>query len=359
MKRRESRAVCARGVKIGGGARVTVQSMLNAPSEDKGACLAQLKRLEECGCEIVRMAVNGRAALETLSYLLPRTRLPLVADIHFDYKLAIDAAEAGVSKIRINPGNIGGEDRVKKVASVCAAKGIPIRIGINSGSLEKKALLKYGAPTAEAIAESAVINAEMLERNGFGDIVISVKSSDVPTMIEANRILAERTRYPLHLGVTETGTGSRAVVKSAVGIGTLLAEGIGDTVRVSLSDDVADEVAAAKSILQSLNLCGGINLISCPTCGRTRFDLISKAKELQAALDAIDCGGRRLDVALMGCIVNGPGEASEADVGAAGAGDEAVVFRKGKVVRRVHTDKVVSELVSEVKALLTEEEVLI
>ncbi len=352
---RKSSAVTVRGLTIGGGAPVSIQSMLNAPSEDKEACLLQLQRLESVGCEIVRMAVNSKAAVDTLSYLLPRTKLPLVADIHFDYKLALAAADAGVSKIRINPGNIGDSSRVEKVARACMDKHIPIRIGINSGSLERAALAKYGAPTAEAIAESAVINAEMLTRFGFTDIVLSVKSSNVPTMIKANRLLAERTSYPLHLGVTETGTGNRAVVKSAVGIGALLADGIGDTVRVSLSEDVTNEVAAAKTILQSLGLRRGINLISCPTCGRTRFDLIGKAKELQAMLDEIECD-KQINVALMGCIVNGPGEAAEADVGAAGAGDEAVIFRKGKVVRRIHTNDVAKELTAEVKALLTEME---
>lgn len=351
--RRNSRAVFARGVQIGGGAPITVQSMLNAPSEDRAACLAQLRALEDCGCQIVRMAVNGSAALSTLEYLLPRTKLPLVADIHFDYKLALSAAALGVSKIRINPGNIGDDTRVEKVAVACAERHIPIRIGINSGSLEKAALEKYGAPTAEAIAESAVINARRLERFGFHDIVLSVKSSNVPAMIAANRLLAEKTEYPLHLGVTETGTGTRAVVKSAVGIGTLLAEGIGDTVRVSLSDTVTSEVEAANNILQSLDLRQGINLISCPTCGRTRFDLIGNAKRLQKLLDGIPCD-RRINVALMGCIVNGPGEASEADVGAAGAGDEAVIFRKGKIVRRVSAERVAEELADEVKALLAE-----
>lgn len=353
MIRRDSKAVFARGVQIGAGAPITIQSMLNAPSEDKEACLAQLKALKACGCEIVRMAVNSKEAVQTLAYLVDKTELPLVADIHFDYKLALAAAEVGASKIRINPGNIGAADRVEKVAAACSDKRIPIRIGINSGSLEKAALLKYGAPTAEAIAESAIINAQMLEQFGFSDIVLSVKSSDVPTMIKANRLLAEKTAYPLHLGVTESGTGSRALVKSAVGIGTLLAEGIGDTVRVSLSDHVTEEVAAAKTILHSLGIRSGINLISCPTCGRTRFDLIGKAKQLQAMLDTIECN-RQINVALMGCIVNGPGEAAEADVGAAGAGEEAVIFRKGKVVRRVHSDRVAEELVAEVKALLEE-----
>lgn len=353
MIRRNSKAVIARGVQIGAGAPISIQSMLNAPSEDKEACLARLKALERCGCDVVRMAVNSKSAVETLEYLLGRTSLPLVADIHFDYKLALAAAEVGVSKIRINPGNIGDSDRVEKVAKACLSRNIPIRIGINSGSLEKAALAKYGAPTAEAIAESAVINANMLERFGFSNIVLSVKSSDVPTMIKANRLLAEKTSYPLHLGVTETGTGSRAIVKSAVGIGTLLAEGIGDTVRVSLSDDVTEEVAAAKSILHSLGIRRGINLISCPTCGRTRFDLIGKAKQLQAMLDEIECD-KQINVALMGCIVNGPGEAAEADVGAAGAGEEAVIFRKGKVVRRVHSDVVAEELCAEVRALLKE-----
>jgi len=350
MKRR-SRQVTARGVAIGGGAPITIQSMLSAPSEDKAACLAQLRRLEDCGCQIVRMAVNSAEALDTLSYLLPRTSLPLVADIHFDYKLALDAAAAGVSKIRINPGNIGTPDRVEKVARACGDRNIPIRIGINGGSLEKGLLAKHGGPTAEAIAESAVNNAKMLERYGFSDIVLSVKSSSVPTMIAANRLLAERTDYPLHLGVTETGTGAPALIKSAVGIGALLADGIGDTMRVSLTEDVREEVLAAKTILQSLGLRQGINLISCPTCGRTRFDLIGKAKELKARLDGISCD-RQINLALMGCIVNGPGEAAEADLGAAGAGEEAVIFRKGAVLRRVHTDVVVDELINELMKMI-------
>jgi len=351
--RRVAKTVYARGLAIGGGNPVSIQSMLSAPSEDKAACLAQLKKLEDCGCQIVRMAVNSADAVDTLAYLLPRTALPLVADIHFDYKLALAAAAAGVSKIRINPGNIGTPDRVEKVARACAERGIPIRIGINGGSLEKAVLAKHGGPTAAAIAESALANARMLTDYGFKDIVLSVKSSSVPTMIAANRILAAETDYPLHLGVTETGTGAPALVKSAVGIGALLADGIGDTVRVSLSEDVTEEVAAAKTILQSLGLRQGINLISCPTCGRTRFDLIGKAKELKARLDGIDCR-KQLNVALMGCIVNGPGEAAEADVGAAGAGDNAVIFRKGKVIRRVHIDSVVDELVAEVNAIIND-----
>lgn len=351
---RRSRTVVARGLAIGGGSPVSIQSMLNAPSEDKEACLAQLRSLEACGCEIVRMAVNSKAAVETLEYLLPRTSLPLVADIHFDYKLALMSASVGVSKIRINPGNIGSPDRVKKVADACAARNIPIRIGINGGSLEKRLLEKYDAPTPEAIAESAVENARMLEGYGFGNIVLSVKSSNVRNMIAANRLLAEQTDYPLHLGVTETGTGDSALVKSAVGIGSLLADGIGDTVRVSLSDKVENEVAAARTILQSLGLKSGINLISCPTCGRTGFDLISKAKELKARLDTIECK-RNIDVALMGCIVNGPGEASHADIGAAGAGDEAVIFRKGAIVRRVPVENICSELLLELDTLLKED----
>ena len=353
--KRQSRTVLVRGVPIGGGNSVTVQSMLNTHSEDREACLKQLKQLEENGCEIVRMAVNSMTAVSTMHYLLERTKLPIVADIHFDYKLALEAAEAGASKIRINPGNIGDSRRVEAVAKACADRHIPIRIGINSGSLEKEALRKYGAPTAEALAESALINAAQLEKFGFTDIVLSVKSSDVVTMIKANRILAEKKDYPLHLGVTETGTGERALVKSAVGIGSLLADGIGDTVRVSLSDDVVKEVSAAKTILQTLGLRNGINLISCPTCGRTRFDLIGKAKELQTELDKIQCS-RRINVALMGCIVNGPGEASEADVGAAGAGDEAIIFRKGKTVRRIPCDRIVQELTEEVKKIANGEQ---
>lgn len=351
---RISRTVKARGLAIGGGNRISIQSMLNTPSDDKAACLAQLKSLEASGCDIVRMAVNSKAAVETLEYLLPQTKLPLVADIHFDYKLALMAAEVGVSKIRINPGNIGSADRIKKVADTCSAHGIPIRIGINGGSLEKRLLEKYGAPTPEAIAESAIENARILEGFGFGDIVLSVKSSNVADMIAANRILSRETDYPLHLGVTETGTGNSALVKSAIGIGSLLADGIGDTVRVSLSDTVESEVAAAKNILQSLSLRGGVNLISCPTCGRTGFDLIAKAKELKEKLDGIECK-RNINVALMGCIVNGPGEATHADIGAAGAGDTAVIFRKGEVVRRVPIDSICAELLSELDAILKEE----
>ncbi|MBR6594350.1 MAG: flavodoxin-dependent (E)-4-hydroxy-3-methylbut-2-enyl-diphosphate synthase [Clostridia bacterium] len=350
---KKTRTVFARGVPIGGGAPVTVQSMLNTPSDDKEACLAQLRSLEACGCQIVRMAVNSKAAVSTLEYLLPRTALPLVADIHFDYRLALMAAEAGVSKIRINPGNIGAKERIKRVADACRDRRIPIRIGINGGSLEKELLARYGGPTAEAIAESALENARMLTEYGFEDIVLSVKSSRVHTMIGANRLLAERTDYPLHLGVTETGTGDSAIVKSAIGIGSLLADGIGDTVRVSLSDRVEEEVAAAMTILKSLGLRKGINLISCPTCGRTGFDLIGAAKELKARLDAVECD-RNVDVALMGCIVNGPGEAREADIGAAGAGAEAVVFRKGEIVRRVPIERIVDALMEELAALLKE-----
>ncbi len=351
---RKSKTVVARGLAIGGGHPISIQSMLNAPSEDKEACLAQLKSLEDCGCQVVRMAVNSKAAAETLEYLLPRTSLPLVADIHFDYRLALIAAEVGVSKIRINPGNIGSAENIKKVADACRTRNIPIRIGINGGSLEKRLLEKYGGPTPEAIAESAIDNAKLLENFDFGDIVLSVKSSNVRNMIAANRLLAEQTEYPLHLGVTETGTGDSALVKSAVGIGSLLADGIGDTVRVSLSDRVEEEVAAAKLILKSLGLRHGINLISCPTCGRTSFDLIGAAKALKARLDAIPCD-RDINVALMGCVVNGPGEAREADIGAAGAGDEAVIFRKGQVIRRIPTANIVEELLAELDNLLKED----
>ncbi|MBQ4648258.1 MAG: flavodoxin-dependent (E)-4-hydroxy-3-methylbut-2-enyl-diphosphate synthase [Clostridia bacterium] len=349
-----SKQITVRGLKMGGGAPVSIQSMLNTPSEDKEACLEQLRSLEECGCDIVRMAFNSKAAAKTLEYLLPRTKLPLVADIHFDYKLALLAAEVGVSKIRINPGNIGSNERIKAVADICRQKNIPIRIGINGGSLEKRLLEKYGAPTAEAIAESAVYNAELLRNFDFDNIVLSVKSSNVKNMIAANRILAQQTDYPLHLGVTETGTGNAALVKSAIGIGSLLAEGIGDTVRVSLSEKVEEEVAAAKTILKSLGLRKGINLISCPTCGRTGFDLISKAKELESVFCNIPCD-KNIDVALMGCIVNGPGEAKEADIGAAGAGDEAVIFRKGEIIRRVPIERITDALTEELERLLKED----
>lgn len=353
IQRRLTRSVKVGSLTLGGGNPIRIQSMTNAPSADKEASLAQALALKEAGCEIVRLAVNSAEAVKTAAHLAEKAGLPIVADIHFDYKLAIEAANAGVSKIRINPGNIGSAERVKKLVAVCLDKKVPIRIGINSGSLEKALLEKYGGPTAEALAESALLSAELLEGFGFGDIVLSVKSSDVLTMIKANRLLSEKSDYPLHLGVTETGTKERGSIKSAIGIGSLLADGIGDTLRVSLSDKVVEEVKAAKNILYALKLRKGINLISCPTCGRTEIDLIGIASRLQSEIDKIKTD-EAIDVALMGCIVNGPGEAREADVGAAGAGKDAVIFRHGEVVRRIREEEILPELLKEIDLIIKE-----
>lgn len=353
IQRKITRPVRVGGLILGGGNPIRIQSMTNAPSSDKEATLAQALALKEAGCELVRLAVNSTEAVKSAAYLAENAGMPIVADIHFDYKLAIEAVNAGVSKIRINPGNIGSPDRIKKLVAVCLDKKVPIRIGINSGSLEKKLLAKYGGPTAEALAESAILSAETLEGFGFGDIVLSVKSSDVLTMIKANRILSEKCVYPLHLGVTETGTKEKGSIKSAIGIGSLLADGIGDTLRVSLSDNVVEEVKAAKNILSALKIRSGINLISCPTCGRTEIDLIGIASRLQAEIDKIKTD-EAIDVALMGCIVNGPGEAKEADVGAAGAGKDAVIFRHGEIIRKISEEEILPELLKEINSIIKE-----
>lgn len=353
IQRKITRPVRVGGLILGGGNPIRIQSMTNAPSSDKEATLAQALALKEAGCELVRLAVNSTEAVKSAAYLAENAGMPIVADIHFDYKLAIEAVNAGVSKIRINPGNIGSPDRIKKLVAVCLDKKVPIRIGINSGSLEKKLLAKYGGPTAEALAESAILSAETLEGFGFGDIVLSVKSSDVLTMIKANRVLSEKCVYPLHLGVTETGTKEKGSIKSAIGIGSLLADGIGDTLRVSLSDNVVEEVKAAKNILSALKIRSGINLISCPTCGRTEIDLIGIASRLQAEIDKIKTD-EAIDVALMGCIVNGPGEAKEADVGAAGAGKDAVIFRHGEIIRKISEEEILPELLKEINSIIKE-----
>ena len=349
--RRESKTVTVRGVTIGGGSRITVQSMTNADTADRDATLAQIRALERCGCDIVRFTVNSAEAVANIPYFLEHTKLPLVADIHFDYKLAIDAAEAGISKLRINPGNIGGDDRVRAVAKTCARLGVPVRVGVNGGSLAKKIAEKYGAPTVEALAESALESIRLLERFDFDDLVVSVKSSDVRMMIEANRILARECPYPLHLGVTEAGPRRTGLVKGAIGIGALLADGIGDTIRVSLSDDVTEEVEAGKSILRALGLSGGINLISCPTCGRCRTDLIARARSLEQKLAAVKTD-RVVNVALMGCAVNGPGEAAGADLGCACGDGDALLFVGGKTVGRIAEDEIEETLLTEVKKWL-------
>ena len=330
------------------GKKIYVQSMLNVPSYDIEGSVCQAKRLEEAGCDIIRAAIPDEKALELIPAIKKEISVPLVADIHFDYRLALKSAELGIDKIRINPGNIGGQDRVKAVAEICRQKKIPIRIGVNSGSLERDILAKYGAPTAEALVESALGHAALLEQCDFDDIVISIKSSDVKTMIEAYRLLALKCEYPLHLGVTEAGTARMGLIKSAVGIGSLLCDGIGETIRVSLTADPVEEVYAAKDILKAIGKGSGVKLVSCPTCGRTRIDLISLAQKVEAAIKDLD---KDITVAVMGCVVNGPGEAREADIGIAGGDGCAVLFKKGEVIRKIPEDKILEELIAEIKAV--------
>ena len=333
MKRKQTRQICVGGVRIGGGAPVSVQSMCNTDTADTAATLDQLCRLRDAGCQIARLAVPDAEAAAALPELCRRSPLPLVADIHFDYRLALEAARAGVHKIRINPGNIGGEEHVRAVADACRARGIPIRIGINGGSLERQLLEKYGRPTPEAMIESAQAHIDMLLRADFSDICLSLKASSVPLTVAAYRLAAERFPFPLHLGVTETGTAYNGVIRSAVGIGTLLSEGIGDTVRVSLTADPVEEVRAGISILKAAGLrSDGVRLVACPTCGRTRIDLVRLANEVEQRLAAVDAD---LTVAVMGCVVNGPGVAREADYGIAGGKGEGLLFRRGEILLKV------------------------
>jgi len=314
-------------VVIGGGNPVVIQSMLNTKTTDVAASLAQLSQLKEAGCQVARLAVQNMEAARGFAEICKESPLPLVADIHFDYQLAIAAAEGGASKIRINPGNIGGEDRVKAVVDVCKDKHIPIRIGVNGGSLEKELLEKYGHPTAEALVESAFGHLELLEKYGFYDTCVSMKSSTVPTMVAACRLFREKCDYPLHIGVTETGPVRMGLMKSAMGIGALLLDGIGDTIRVSLTDDPVEEIYAAKDILKAAGLRKeGVNIISCPTCGRTRIDLIGLVNQVERCLKNCE---KPITVAVMGCVVNGPGEAREADIGIAGGDGWGMIFEKG------------------------------
>ena len=353
-KRKQTAKVCVGNVEIGGGAPISVQSMTNVDTHDVNAVFSQINELRAAGCDIVRLTVPDETAVKTIYELKARgCDIPLVADIHFDYRIAIECAAAGIDKIRINPGNIGDDARVREVARACAAKNIPIRIGVNSGSLEKHILGKYGSPTPEALCESAMFHASLLEKFDFNDIVISVKSSDVQTMIKTNRLLSEKCDYPLHLGVTEAGRIGEGTVKSSIGIGTLLAEGIGDTIRVSLTDDPVREVEAAKSILRALNIQSGgyYNIVSCPTCGRTKIDLIRICGEVENALKSLPSPSKKIDVAIMGCIVNGPGEAAEADIGIAGANGEALLFKKDKIICRIKEENIVERLIDEIKEL--------
>ena len=344
-----TRQINAGGVAIGGGAPVRIQSMLNTKTTDVEGSLAQIERLRSLGCEIVRLAVPDREAAVGFAEIAKRSQLPLVADIHFDYKLALACADGGAAKIRINPGNIGGADKVRAVADACRANGVPIRIGVNGGSLEKDLLAKYGHPTPEALVESAFSHIHMLEDCGFDDICVSMKSSSVPLTIAAYRLFSEQSDYPLHLGVTETGTPYMGTIKSAMGIGGLLCMGIGDTIRVSLTADPAEEIRAAKAILSAAGVRRfGPEIISCPTCGRTRIDLIGLANQVEAALAGSD---KQITVAVMGCVVNGPGEAREADIGIAGGDGCGVVFIKGEQKCKVGYDELLPTLLSYIEAL--------
>lgn len=342
----------ARKVKVGGltlgDGKIYVQSMLNTPAEDIAASVAQAQALEAAGCEIIRAAVPREEDAALITALKKAVSVPVVADIHFDHKIALRCVEAGVDKIRINPGNIGSAQKVREVADACKAHGIPIRIGVNSGSLERGLLERYGAPLPEALVESALRHASLLEDCGFEDIVISIKSSDVKLMIAAYRLLAKRVDYPLHLGVTEAGTERMGIIKSAVGIGSLLCDGIGDTIRVSLTADPVQEVYAARDILRACGMGRGVQIVSCPTCGRTKIDLISLANRVEQALAGVD---KPLKVAVMGCAVNGPGEAREADIGIAGGRGEALLFKKGQLLRKVTEDRIVEELLREIEAM--------
>ena len=344
-----TKRIYAGNVAIGGGAPVTIRSMCNTRTEDAQATIRQILALEDAGCEIIRVTVPNMEAARALSAIKDAIHIPLVADIHFDYRLAVEAAARGADKIRINPGNIGGEDRVRAVVEACKAHRVPIRIGVNGGSLEKELLAKYGHVTPEALVESALGHIRLLEKYDFTDVCVSVKSSDVPLNMAAYRLLHETVDYPLHLGVTEAGTPSMGLIKSAVGIGGLLCEGIGDTIRVSLTADPVEEVHAAKRILQACGLRkSGVNLVSCPTCGRTSYDMIPLVEELEKRLE--DCD-KNIPVAVMGCVVNGPGEASAADVGVAGGKGEGMIFRHGKVLYKVPQEKLIDALMDEIEKL--------
>ena len=344
-----SRQMNIGGVIIGGGADIAIQSMCNTATEDVAATVAQILRLEQAGCQIIRVAVPTMAAAAAIGQIKKAIHIPLVADIHFDYKLALRCAAEGVDKIRINPGNIGAQERVKAVAEACRDHHIPIRIGVNGGSLEKPLLAKYGGVTAQALVDSAMGHVRLLNDCGFDDICLSVKCSHVPTNMAAYTLLSRETDYPLHLGVTEAGTPEMGVLKSAIGIGGLLCQGVGDTIRVSLTADPVEEVAAAKRILQAAGIRkSGPDLISCPTCGRTKYDMIPIAREVERRLQGCT---KPITVAVMGCAVNGPGEARSADVGIAGGDGEGLLFRKGEVLYKVPQDKLVDALMAEIERL--------
>lgn len=349
MQRKITDRISIGNRQIGGGLPVLIQSMLNTPSYDIEGSVAQAVALEKAGCEIVRAAVPDKEAVKLITALKNALTIPVVADIHFDYRLALACVDAGVDKVRINPGNIGDEDRVKQVVDKCKANNVPIRIGVNSGSVEKSILAKYGSPTAEALCESALYHVGLLEKYDFHDIVVSLKSSDVQTTIDTYRLMSEKCSYPLHLGVTEAGTTRMGIIKSSVGIGALLSEGIGDTMRVSLTAEPVEEIYAAKDILSALGLRReGVQFVSCPTCGRTRIDLVGLANKVEEALRGVE---KNIKVAVMGCVVNGPGEAREADIGLAGGDGCAVIFKKGEVIKKVSEEQALSALLEEIDKL--------
>ena len=346
IERRKAKTVKVGNVALGGNNRIAVQSMLNVPAHDVDGNVKQAIELENAGCEIIRLTVPDTAAAKTLYAVKENVNIPVVADIHFDYRCALESVAAGADKIRINPGNIGDDSRVKAVADACKLHGVPIRIGVNSGSLEKNILAKYGSPTLEALCESAFYHISLLEKFDFNDIVVSIKSSDVQKMVTSYRMLAKKCDYPLHLGVTEAGTHNMALVKSSIGIGSLLLDGIGDTIRVSMTDNPVKEVKAGFDILKAAGIkTDCVRLVSCPTCGRTKIDLISLAKEIEDAL--ANCN-KQITVAVMGCVVNGPGEAKEADIGVAGGDGCGVIFKRGEVLKKVNEDEIVTELLKEI-----------
>ncbi len=356
MQRRKSKQITLGSVKMGGDAPITIQSMLNTPAEDFDASVEQARRLEAAGCEIIRAAIPNMESVGLIDRLKQAVDVPIVADIHFDYRLALEAVAAGVDKVRINPGNIGDEDRVRQVVQACKQHNVPIRVGVNSGSLEKHILAKYGHPTAQAMVDSALYHTSLIEKNDYDQIAISIKSSNVQTMIEAYRLAAQQCDYPLHLGVTEAGTPMRGTVKSAVGLGLLLFEGIGDTIRVSLTADPVREAAVAWEILRATGLRSrGPEIVSCPTCGRTEIDLIGMAERVEEYVQSHPHAAKsHLKIAVMGCVVNGPGEAREADIGLAGGRDKGVIFRKGEILRSVNgQEALLAAFLEELDKLLT------
>lgn len=346
ITRRQTKKVKVGDISIGGDSPISVQSMTNTDTRDVKATVDQIKRLEDVGCEIIRVAVPDAEAASAVREIKKAIKIPLVADIHFDYRLALECIKSGVDKIRLNPGNIGGQNRVKIVADMAKERQIPIRIGVNSGSVEKSIIEKYNSVTPEGMVESALAHAAMLENVDFEDIIISIKASSVPMTIAAYRLLSQKSSYPIHIGVTEAGTIYKGTIKSSIGIGCLLSDGIGDTLRVSLTGDPVEEVRVGKQILKSLGIItSGIEVVSCPTCGRTKIDLIGIANMIEPVLDKID---KNIKVAIMGCAVNGPGEAKDADIGIAGGNNEALLFKKGKIIRKIPQDRIVEELVKEI-----------